>query len=50
MGDRITIVIHLPVPVDKFNRVVAAVSASWPEAKLDVNHEEGWRIEVGPDE
>lgn len=50
MGDRITIIIHLPVAVDDFNHVVHAVAERWPNVMLNTNGEDGWLIEVGPDE
>jgi hypothetical protein len=47
MGDRITIIIHLPAALDDINRVLLAVAEGWPTAKLDTSNEEGWRIEAG---
>ena len=50
MSDRVTIVINLPVTVDDFNRVLKAVGETWPHAMVNNDGENGWLVEVGPDE
>ena len=50
MGDRLVITIHLPVAMDKVNTVLRALSDEWPKAVLETGHEDGWHIDVGPDD
>ena len=43
-NDTLTIVIHLPQPVDNVSRVLSTVADIWPDAKLDFTGP--WRIDV----
>jgi hypothetical protein len=48
-GDRITIVLRLPMDVHKINTVLNALADTWPLASIDLNGPDGWLIAVGPD-
>jgi hypothetical protein len=43
-----TIVVHLPQPVDNVSRLLNAVADIWPEAKLDFTGP--WKIDIPADE
>lgn len=48
-SDRITVVLRLPMDIDKVNKVLGALADTWPLAKINLNGPGGWLIEVGPD-
>ena len=41
-----TIVIHLPAPLDAVGRVLEVLGEEWPDARVDTNHPDGWHIEL----
>jgi hypothetical protein len=45
-GDRITIVIQLPAPLDAVSEVLRVIGDRWPTASIDTSHEDGWHIEL----
>ena len=47
-NDTLTIVIHLPQPVDNVTRLLNKLADIWPEAVLNV--EGAWKIDIPADD
>jgi len=45
-GDRITITIHLPQPLDSVGRALDRIAEIWPGTMIDLTHEDGWHIDI----
>jgi hypothetical protein len=50
MGDRLTVIIHLPIEVRDFNRLLTTLADIDPDVLVNTNGEDGWLIEIGPDD
>ena len=45
----LTMVMRLPQPLDAFSGLLRHVGDIWPNAQVDVNHPEGWRVVIEAD-
>jgi hypothetical protein len=50
MGDRITIIVHLPITVDDSVKLLNAVADIDPEVMIGGDDDGNWLIEIGPDD
>lgn len=47
---QLTIIVHLPQPLDTIARLLDALNREWPGVPIDYSHPDGWRITVPADE
>jgi hypothetical protein len=50
MGDRITIIVHLPIAVDDSVKLLNAIADIDPTVLIGGDADGNWLIEVGPDD
>jgi hypothetical protein len=43
---RLTITVVLPQPINNVAAILDVVSKHWPDATIDTNHPDGWRVEL----